>query len=354
MNGEEEKDKQGDPERKTDAGAEDTRQISVPVSNYRKMFSICAFSLLVSYVIVLVLRSAAGYYIEQNPGSLFSSVNSLDLIVSSAVMYLVGMPVVFFVLRIIPRKTIRKRKLSAGSYVTMMSVAFTAVFVGNMIGNTLSALISSGKAENSLTQIVSENNVFTFVILVIVSPVAEELIFRKIMLDRLVVCGEKPALVFSALCFALYHMNLFQFFYAFGLGLIFGYAYLRTGRIRYSISLHLIVNLLGGVIAPLAVGELDTEVLGTVIEMIRTGTPVPTDMISSVLPGFIVFITYNIVFYGLAALGVVLFILDYKKIRFESRKKQSDNVSIVPVMLINSGMILFTVFSVIIMIKKTL
>jgi hypothetical protein len=40
-------------------------------------------------------------------------------------------------------------------------------------------------------------------------------------------------------------------FYAFGLGLAFGYIYIHTNRIGYTIALHMIINFLGGVIAPL-------------------------------------------------------------------------------------------------------
>ena len=54
--------------------------------------------------------------------------------------------------------------------------------------------------------------------------------------------GEKTAIVFSALAFALFHMNLFQFFYAFGLGLIFGYVYTRTSRLRYSVLMHMLID----------------------------------------------------------------------------------------------------------------
>ncbi len=50
--------------------------------------------------------------------------------------------------------------------------------------------------------------------------------------------GEKTAIMFSALAFALFHMNVFQFFYAFGLGLMFGYVYTRTSRLRYSVAMH--------------------------------------------------------------------------------------------------------------------
>ena len=44
-------------------------------------------------------------------------------------------------------------------------------------------------------------------------------------------------------------MNLFQFFYAFLLGLMFGYVYTRTSKLRYSTAMHMIINFNGGVLA---------------------------------------------------------------------------------------------------------
>ena len=44
-------------------------------------------------------------------------------------------------------------------------------------------------------------------------------------------------------------MNVFQFFYAFGLGLMFGYVYTRTSRLRYSVAMHMLINLNGSVLA---------------------------------------------------------------------------------------------------------
>ena len=83
---------------------------------------------------------------------------------------------------------------------------------------------------------------------VILAPIMEELIFRKLVLDRLAGYGPAVAMSVSALVFGLAHGNFYQFFYAFLLGLIFAYIYLRTGKVRYSMMLHMMVNFCGSVI----------------------------------------------------------------------------------------------------------
>ena len=47
-------------------------------------------------------------------------------------------------------------------------------------------------------------------------------------------------MLFSGLMFGLFHGNLNQFVYAFVLGLCFGFIYVKTGNIRYTIGLHML------------------------------------------------------------------------------------------------------------------
>ena len=63
--------------------------------------------------------------------------------------------------------------------------------------------------------------------------------------------GEKPAVILSGLAFGLIHGNLTQFFYAFGLGIAFGYIFVKTGKVKYPIILHMIINFLGSVVSVL-------------------------------------------------------------------------------------------------------
>ena len=327
-------------------GEEERPPVRRKKNSDRRFYSISALALLISYVIVMIFREVIGYLAEQHPTGLLSGSGSTELLISSAVMYLIGMPLAYLILRILPKGKIRKSRLTFGSFAAMLAVAFPAVFIGNMIGNTLSALLTSGNAENSVVTMVSRGSPLTVIVLTVAAPLFEELIFRKAMLDRLSVCGEKWALVFSALCFGLYHMNLFQFFYAFGIGIVFGYAYLRTGKIIYSILMHVVVNLFGGVIAPLAVSALDTEGIDSLRQLINANAPVPDELIRQVLPGLVGFIMYNLVFYGLVAAGIIIFIFRFRRIRFRERPDKEKAPSGPTAMLLNLGTVLFIVFSV--------
>jgi membrane protease YdiL (CAAX protease family) len=56
----------------------------------------------------------------------------------------------------------------------------------------------------------------------------------------------------SAFTFAVYHGNFTQFFYAFGLGILFAFIYSKTGKLRYTVFLHMGYNLYASAIMPLA------------------------------------------------------------------------------------------------------
>ncbi len=73
-------------------------------------------------------------------------------------------------------------------------------------------------------------------------PLMEELLFRKILFNRLRALGDTSAVLLSALAFSLFHTNLYQALYAFVVGMIFGVIVLLTGSIRDTILLHMCIN----------------------------------------------------------------------------------------------------------------
>lgn len=79
----------------------------------------------------------------------------------------------------------------------------------------------------------------------VVSPVAEELVFRGIVFARLRRFVEpRAAILFSAALFAVYHGNLVQGIYAFVIGCFLAYVYEYFGDFRMSAAIHIMANLL--------------------------------------------------------------------------------------------------------------
>ena len=95
----------------------------------------------------------------------------------------------------------------------------------------------------------------------ILAPIFEELFYRKIVIDRLRRYGDLPAILISGLMFGLLHGNVSQFFYTTVFGMLFGYIYINTGKIRYTIALHMSINIVSGVLATEVSRGVDADLL---------------------------------------------------------------------------------------------
>ena len=111
--------------------------------------------------------------------------------------------------------------------------------IGKLLGRTPENILNLAMEQSS--------RLYNIVVAVILAPLFEEWVFRKMLIDRVNRLGDRAAMFLSALLFGLVHGNLYQFFYTFLVGLVFAYVYLRTGRIRYSLVMHMLINLLFGV-----------------------------------------------------------------------------------------------------------
>ncbi|MDE6903767.1 MAG: CPBP family intramembrane metalloprotease [Lachnospiraceae bacterium] len=102
--------------------------------------------------------------------------------------------------------------------------------------------------ENLMDSAGLSGNLSLFLVLyaVILGPVAEELTFRGVTL-----ASAKRALPFwaanllQAFLFGVFHMNMIQGIYAFGLGIVLGVVCEKSGCIWYSIALHIGFNFWG-------------------------------------------------------------------------------------------------------------
>ena len=87
------------------------------------------------------------------------------------------------------------------------------------------------------------------VCVVIISPVFEELLFRKVLLEELLPYGKVTAILISSMLFGLSHANLEQFLYTIFMGIVCANIVLITGKVRYAIYLHMAFNLFGAIIS---------------------------------------------------------------------------------------------------------
>ena len=113
-----------------------------------------------------------------------------------------------------------------------------------------------GAADNEVTREVYEiieryNIVLSLIIVSILAPVVEELIFRGFMYDGIAsIYGAAPAIIFTSLVFAIIHFNLVQFIYAFIVGIFLGYVKYTYKSLKYTIFMHLLMNFCSLIFVP--------------------------------------------------------------------------------------------------------
>ncbi|MFD1126456.1 CPBP family intramembrane glutamic endopeptidase [Lentilactobacillus raoultii] len=127
---------------------------------------------------------------------------------------------------------------------------FTVSLVVALLFTMLSQLIvTTTPNQTFIEQSINWNSAISMgLTIMIFSPIIEELIFRGFLINLIF----KDNLfwipiIFSAAVFASFHdtANLVQFSVYFGMGVIFGFAYMKTGRLLTSILLHMANNIFG-------------------------------------------------------------------------------------------------------------
>ena len=226
----------------------------------RKVFS----RLGLGFAVMVLAATLAAFLISRIPG--LADAPWGVWVISFLPQYLVGLPLCLLLVRKLPARAPEKGSLKPGKFLSALIISFFLMYAGNLIGNLISTVLRALlgiAAGNIIESVAMESSLLSkLVFMVLLAPVLEELICRKMLIDRMAVYGEKLAVVTSALIFALFHQNLVQVIYAFGLGVVLGYIYIRTGKIALCMLLHAIINFVGSVLAPLAITDVAAETVG--------------------------------------------------------------------------------------------
>lgn len=273
----------------------------------------------------------------------------VDWLITFLPVYLVGFPLALAVMKKMPVETGTPTRMGAGQMVLLILMCFPVMYVGNLVGNVVSDFLSAGQAENALVSMVEEINIWKALSVAVIAPIMEEYLFRKQLIDRCVQYGEKTAIVFSGLTFALFHMNLFQFFYALGLGLLMGYVYVRTRRLRYPIMMHMAVNFTGAVLTPWVMAQVDWEALANL-------NPQAMDevLLAQVLPSLALYLGYLLLYMGIAVVGLVLLVASRRNLTFQPASLELPREGRLRATYVNAGVIAFGVMCLVMIVLNLL
>ena len=123
-------------------------------------------------------------------------------------------------------------------------------------------------------------------------------------------------MLLSGIMFGMFHGNFTQFFYATALGIFFAYVYIRTGKLRYPIFYHMIVNLSSSIITTSLVQRIDLEKVQKYEELVAQQSPEAMDLLMEIFPSMLAFLIWFF-FLGLLTLaGLIILIVFLVQKRF--------------------------------------
>lgn len=315
------------PEIKAEALSKDEQHTA------KKCFSRVGFSI---FTVITVASGLQLALIWLQTKLLLSSVSAdwsewLYWLMTFAPIYVVAVPLGILIMKKLPAKTGEAKKIPFGNLAVCGVISVSMMYIGNLAGTLVTTIIQAAMGMPSvnplMTYAMSDSLVLKILFLVILAPLIEEFVFRKQIIDRIRIYGEKQAVLVSALVFALFHGNLSQFFYAFTLGLLFGYVYLRSNKLRYSVGLHMFINFIGSVIGP------------AMLEY--SGFSSEGASVSSA--GTIAFAVYSAAIALTAVVGVILLCIKARKIYFESAELELAKETRFKTVFLNAGMTFFVV-----------
>lgn len=226
-------------------------------------------------------------------------------------LYGIGFPVLLAVVKDVPTGGTVKKNLSALDIFLLFPMCVALMILGNLVTTFLMTYLSSIfpaiDQSNPVSEAFGDSEMLMMVVLtVVIAPIMEELICRKILLDRVRPLGETVSIFLSGLIFGAIHGNVHQFFYATLLGMLLAFIYLKTGRIIYPMLLHMLVNFFCGVLPTLLAGDWMDLLSGDSMAEIQLTVPL--------LKGMFWLLNYVIAEYSLVAVGVVLIVIFFRQI----------------------------------------
>lgn len=306
---------------------------AVPERNSRKDFSrvglayliFLVASLLFQVVVMLILRGIG-----------IAVPNWVETIINVIASYAFGAPICYMVFKKIPvQNHVEKEKWGFGKILFYFMIAVGMMYIGNLASQIVIGIISSltGIVMNNPVEslVMNSSMLFKLLIIVVIGPIVEELLFRKILIDRIRIYGQGTAVFISALTFGLFHGNFYQVVYAFFLGLIFAYIYVKSNQIKYCIGFHIVINFMGSVLSLLIMNGID-------LELIEAGD---MSALISMAPRLLLVMAYVFLVFGCMIASVVVIICLRKQITFDAGEIKIPKGQWFKTVFLNVGMILF-------------
>lgn len=299
------------------------------MNSNKKFFSKIGFNYLAYSIASILFLIILSNIIAVIRPEILNNIN-IATIITAICNYVLPLPILLFLMRKLDSTEIKKNNLGFKTFLKYLCITFTLMWIGNITGTIITNLLSftiQNDIANPIQNLINSTDLWLNLILIsLIGPIFEEVIFRKILIDRTIKYGPLASILVSAIIFGLIHGNLNQFCYTVLVGGFFAYVYIKTGQIKYSIGLHIILNM-----------------LGSVLSMIVNNSAVNLSNAFNTTDLAI------LVFYFILIL-IALFVGIYTLVEYIQKKRKQKNsidLKIIKPVFLNAGMICFIVFYII-------
>ena len=313
------------------------------LKTYKKHFSSLGLMYFFGALIIIGVQVAVSMLELAFAPSLLDNPN-LSLLVSMLPTYAIAFPLTSLLIRQVPGVQMKKHNMKPTQLLGAFAISYALMYLSNLAGQfftNIIGIIKGSPVDDAIADLVSELNPLTaFFVMVLLAPALEEWIFRKLLVDRTIRYGEGTAIFLSGLMFGLFHGNLNQFVYTFLVGAFWAFIYVKTGRLRYTIYLHMALNFMGSIGSLFFLDAIST---------LEGGSSAMNGfhfLLGMLLPLAIV-IPYLIVVFGLVISGIVLLVTNWKRFRLIPAELFIPKEKRFSVIFLNAGMILYVLFWII-------
>lgn len=313
------------------------------LKTYKKHFSSLGLMYFLGALIIIGVQVAVSMLVLAFAPSLLDNPN-LSLLVSMLPTYAIAFPLTSLLIHQVPGVQMKKHNMKLTQLLGAFAISYALMYLSNLAGQfftNIIGIIKGSPVDDAIADLVSELNPLTaFFVMVLLAPALEEWIFRKLLVDRTIRYGEGTAIFLSGLMFGLFHGNLNQFVYTFLVGAFWAFIYVKTGRLRYTIYLHMALNFMGSVGSLFFLNAIST---------LEGGSSAMNGfhfLLGMLIPLAIV-IPYLIVVFGLVISGIVLLVTNWKRFRLIPAEFFVPKEKRFSVIFLNAGMILYILFWII-------
>lgn len=173
-----------------------------------------------------------------------------QVMVNSGWGYLLSIGIGFFVLLLWkkPKFTFgtiwqRNRPMKVGGFLQILSIFMSAQLLFMLLSLLAELILNQLGLTTVPAETIDMDGLSMFLYTGLGAPIAEEILFRGLLLRSIEPYGKKFAIFSSALLFGLFHGNLSQAPFAFCVGLVLGYVTLEH-NIAWAMVLHMFNNLI--------------------------------------------------------------------------------------------------------------